>query len=255
MAKINKDNIEAYLLDFIENNISDDDREELKSFLKENPQYNEMLFLYDGKLTLEKDESIVFADKSSLKRKIAVPLWKKVVYTTSSIAAALLLMFLINIPKEVNNTSAIASQSSIYPKGIIISVKEKNEAKEYKQEPLFFNSATKKEENTFSEPEYSQVQEDNIAAETEEHTMFAEVISADNANTERKEHLIITENQNSGTNDTIYIIYSGSNRNNTLERLGGFIDRHTDINILQTVSNTKENINKVKEKVNKYIEF
>lgn len=44
---ITKENIEAYLLDLLEGNLSPDEIKDLEAFLEDNPQYKEMISLYD----------------------------------------------------------------------------------------------------------------------------------------------------------------------------------------------------------------
>lgn len=66
---ITKENIEAYLLDLLEGNLSPDEVKELEAFLMDNPQYKEMIVGYDSSLVLMADKNIKFEYKDSLRRK------------------------------------------------------------------------------------------------------------------------------------------------------------------------------------------
>jgi len=66
---ITKENIEAYLLDLLEGNLSPDEIKDLEAFLEDNPQYKEMISLYDSSLVLMTDKNIKFEYKDSLRRK------------------------------------------------------------------------------------------------------------------------------------------------------------------------------------------
>ncbi len=90
---INKDNYEAYFLDFLEGNLSEKDKKELELFLKENPKLGEELKAYDNSLFLIPDMEISFKEKESLRHKKAFlfPLWIKY----SSVAAVFILICLV----------------------------------------------------------------------------------------------------------------------------------------------------------------
>ncbi len=63
--QINKENIEEYLLDYSENNLSEKDKKCVEDFLRQNPKYREMIEgLSDFKLN---GENAVFEKKDSLK--------------------------------------------------------------------------------------------------------------------------------------------------------------------------------------------
>lgn len=66
---ITKENIEAYLLDLIEGNLNPDEVKELEAFLKDNPQFRDMIDGYDSSLVLMADKKVKFEDKDSLRRK------------------------------------------------------------------------------------------------------------------------------------------------------------------------------------------
>ena len=90
---INKDNYEAYFLDHLEGNLSEEGKKELELFLKENPKLGEELKAYDNSLFLIPDMEISFKEKESLRHKKAFlfPLWVKY----SSVAAVFILICLV----------------------------------------------------------------------------------------------------------------------------------------------------------------
>lgn len=90
---INKDNYEAYFLDYLEGNLSEKYKKELELFLKENPKLGEELKAYDNSLFLIPDMEISFKEKESLRHKKAFlfPLWLKY----SSVAAVFILICLV----------------------------------------------------------------------------------------------------------------------------------------------------------------
>lgn len=86
---ITKDNYQAYLLDFLEGNLSSENKRELERFLEKNPHFADELKSYDESIFLSPDLTIKFEDKESLmhKKRFLFPLWAKY----SSYAAAILL--------------------------------------------------------------------------------------------------------------------------------------------------------------------
>lgn len=112
---INKDNYEAYFLDYLEGNLSEKDKKELELFLKENPKLGEELKAYDNSLFLIPDMEISFKEKESLRhnKSFLFPLWVKY----SSVAAVFILICLVSgklffqtLPeKELPISSPIAS--------------------------------------------------------------------------------------------------------------------------------------------------
>ncbi len=65
--KINRDNYEAYFLDYHEGQLSPEMAEEVLAFVELNPDLKNIFFDFEA-VSLEADESIVFANKSSLKK-------------------------------------------------------------------------------------------------------------------------------------------------------------------------------------------
>ncbi len=94
---ITKDNIEAYLIDLLEGRLSQEEELELRKCLKDNPEFEESLSMYDPSLVLLPDTSVVFEDKESLKHpsktKVIFPLVK---YFSIGAAACFVLFFLIS---------------------------------------------------------------------------------------------------------------------------------------------------------------
>lgn len=87
---ITKDNYQAYLLDFLEGNLSKEDKRELEVFLEKNPHFADELKAYDESIFLSPDLTIKFEDKQTLmhKKRFIFPIWARY----SSYAAAILLL-------------------------------------------------------------------------------------------------------------------------------------------------------------------
>ena len=66
MNNITKENIEAYILDYIEGNLEDNMRKELEEFLNKNPQYKNLLQEYDPSVRLTDEKEDVFEGKNLL---------------------------------------------------------------------------------------------------------------------------------------------------------------------------------------------
>lgn len=69
METINKNNYEAYFLDYYEKNLSAEQVAELMLFLENNPQFKEEFIEYE-EIVLEPEENIVFENKASLKKEV-----------------------------------------------------------------------------------------------------------------------------------------------------------------------------------------
>lgn len=105
---ITKENIEAYLLDLLEGNLSPDEVKELEAFLKDNPQYKEMIDGYDSSLVLMVDKNIKFEDKESLKRKNKVKVFYPYIkYSFVAVAACFILFVFVSklFIKPLDNTN------------------------------------------------------------------------------------------------------------------------------------------------------
>lgn len=107
---ITKDNIEAYLLDFVEGNLSNKDKVELILFLKKNPEYKELMEAYDSSLILVPDKSIVFSNTELLKPKPRKRMFFVAFkYSAMAIAACVLVFLFVSKlvinPVENKNTN------------------------------------------------------------------------------------------------------------------------------------------------------
>ena len=104
MNKINKQNIEAYLLDFAEGNLREEEKQKVLLFLEENTEYKIMLSLYDKNFVLTEDKKIVFDNKDSLKHKLPFNYRKRLIYISSCAVAVLFLLFLLKpIKNDISN--------------------------------------------------------------------------------------------------------------------------------------------------------
>ena len=65
---INQSNYEAFALDYLEGNLSNDMRQAMDAFLKDNPLIKEELVMLQDVITLVPDDSIIFENKSGLMR-------------------------------------------------------------------------------------------------------------------------------------------------------------------------------------------
>ncbi len=87
--KISRNNIDLFLLAKLENQLNESQEKALEQFLMRNPEYNAEDKLYAATV-LKADESIVYPNKSGLKRKGKVILWP---YFSSAAAACAVLFF------------------------------------------------------------------------------------------------------------------------------------------------------------------
>lgn len=105
---ITKENIEAYLLDLIEGNLNPDEVKELEAFLKDNPQYRDMIDGYDSSLVLMADNDIKFEDKDSLRRKNKTKaFYPYIKYSFVAVAACFILFIFVSklFIKPLDNTT------------------------------------------------------------------------------------------------------------------------------------------------------
>jgi hypothetical protein len=97
---INKDNVEAYLLDYQEGNLDAGDEKALKSYLKAHPEYADMLD-EEPLPQFTPDTSVVYANKESLKRsanRTKVFYMRPVAFRLAVAAAILALIVSVAIP-------------------------------------------------------------------------------------------------------------------------------------------------------------
>ena len=105
---ITKENIEAYLLDLLEGNLSPDKVKELEAFLMDNPQYREMIDGYDSSLVLMADKNIKFEYKDSLRRKNKTKaFYPYIKYSFVAVAACFILFIFVSklFIKPLDNTT------------------------------------------------------------------------------------------------------------------------------------------------------
>jgi len=92
--QIKHENIDEFLIAYIENDLNEKDIDRLMAFLKINPQYIDDLETYKKTISIP-DTQIKFADKKSLKHKTAAKQFKirYIYYATASAAAVVLFLF------------------------------------------------------------------------------------------------------------------------------------------------------------------
>ncbi len=258
MNKINKENIEAYLLDFVEERLTKEEKKELFAYLEVHTEYKSMLENYDKNLILKEGKKIAFENKSILKHKSTLFYRKRIVYIASSVAALVLLLFLLK-PMKNNvidthncNTISLAKQTiseACNNNNIIVIDSFSKQESEIKQNNFFSTVAEKKsikneeeflqQENFATEQVVSNIKEDNVAI------LDSGIINT-NTLIAREPDLV---------NDTIYIIYAGSRKENTLQRVVDYVEKRTNWNMMQTVSSIKEMVEDVKEKKKNILVF
>src|SRR5574344_301303 len=113
---ITNENYQAYLLDYIEGELSPKERKEVESFLEQNPQKAEEMKAYDAKFVLPKTTAFVYSGKEELKH-TPIALWRKSAYVACSVAAVGLVVLVISMfvrkPQvcEQNSPSLAKNQS------------------------------------------------------------------------------------------------------------------------------------------------
>jgi Predicted transmembrane transcriptional regulator (anti-sigma factor) len=112
---ITNENYQAYLLDYIEGELSPKERKEVESFLEQNPQKAQEMKAYDAAFVLPQTTVFVYDGKEKLKHK-PIALWRKSAYIVSSVAAIGLIVLVISIfiskpqVKEQNSHSLAKTQ-------------------------------------------------------------------------------------------------------------------------------------------------
>jgi hypothetical protein len=94
MNKINKNNFEAYFLDFVEGNLNEEEKKEVMDFVKKNPEFAPLLKSYDPKMKVVPEKDLVFEEKHTLYHKTHIVFYKVITYSVS-IAAIFLLLFFV----------------------------------------------------------------------------------------------------------------------------------------------------------------
>ena len=97
ISGIGENNFEDFFIAFYEDDLSSQEAANLKEFLNTNPQLQTDFALHK-KLLLQKEETLVYAQKEELKKKPVVGIWW---ISTTGIAAAIVLLFaLFNLLKQ-----------------------------------------------------------------------------------------------------------------------------------------------------------
>ena len=118
---INSDNINEFLIAYIEKDLSALDKARVEKFLKENPGYKKSLYTF-RKTVLVPDLSVTFFDKKTLKKKAATKEFRiKYFYYTIAAAAALILFFFNIFFSDVHlnrNGMGLASKDTFLEAGM-----------------------------------------------------------------------------------------------------------------------------------------
>lgn len=226
---ISKENIEAYLLDYAEGTLTSEEKKEVEAFLTLNPEYKEMLSLYDDSIKLEA-EPMIFMAKEDLKRGAVLP-WKKIAYTISSLVAVALLLFGLF---RFDFTSEPVKTNSVVVNPVIAKTPEANlveKTDETKPQTKVASPQPVKQESTSA----SQPQE---PASTLSQQKTIEPIH----HTSEPERGLLAENtltqdvHNAQKMDTIIIIRSATERPETLvDKMERYVGERTVNNFARTV--------------------
>lgn len=144
MNKINKDNIEAYFLDFVEGNLNEDEKKEVMDFVKKNPEFASLLKDYDPDIKVLPEKDLVFEEKHTLYHKPHIVIYKAITYSVS-IAAVFLLLFFVGRGVFVKDT--IEKQEKFMAKQTIENDTIKscqNKTKKYFTKSKTYSNKTKK---------------------------------------------------------------------------------------------------------------
>jgi hypothetical protein len=139
--KTTKDNIEVMLFDYAEGNLSPQERKDVEEFLEKNPQYIEMLNAYKESEPLEKPLGLVFKEKDDLfslatgKKARKIVFKPSFVYWSSSVAAVVLLFFLVK-PLVKNEQTPTATSKEL--------IAENNPKKKFEKAKEKFSNPKKK---------------------------------------------------------------------------------------------------------------
>lgn len=90
--KLNSENIEAYLLQYAENELDEATRAEVEAFLAENPEYRELLEAYDPDFRLPVPPTPAYPNKKALQKPVPMPMW----WINTRRAAAIVLLLLVS---------------------------------------------------------------------------------------------------------------------------------------------------------------
>ncbi|MBQ0111776.1 MAG: hypothetical protein KBT03_01480 [Bacteroidales bacterium] len=245
---INKENIEAYLLDYAEGTLSVQQKKEVESFLALNPEFREMLSLYDDSIKLE-EEPIIFTGKEDLKHAVILP-WKKIVYTLSSLAAVALLLlglFRFDFTSEPMKTNSIVVNPVISKTPVANIVEEIDETmpqtKTASSQPIKQESVSdsQRQETTSTPSQQETIEPIHHTPEIESNLL------AENTSTQ--------EVSNTNKMDTIIIIRSATERPETfVDKMERYVGERTVNNIARTVGFV-QNVTRGAKEIKKSFKF
>ena len=112
--KINEKNYENYFIAKLENDLSENETADFEKFLLSNPHLNSQFQLF-LKTKLQADETIVFENKTSLKKYVFPLSIKKILYYSVSIAASILILWGIFFLQNTNKTDIRLAERNNIP--------------------------------------------------------------------------------------------------------------------------------------------
>ena len=110
---VDNNNIEQMLLDYAEGNLGKEHAKDVELFLEQNPEYQQMLALYDKTMALQDNDAEVFANKKSLKKSLVPVFWKYTASVASAVAVILLLLTLNNNVVNVPDSEPVKKEHSL----------------------------------------------------------------------------------------------------------------------------------------------
>jgi len=168
---ITKDNYQAYLLDFLEGNLSSEDKRELELFLEKNPHFADELKAYDESLFLSPDLGIKFEDKESLmhKKRFIFPIWAK--YSSSAAIILLLIGFSLTLFHNPNSETNLTIDNPIAQNTNRPVIIEEEKTDEPQKENLI-----EKIENTNSTSEEAQPMTPKVISQTKTEEKVNDIV-------------------------------------------------------------------------------
>lgn len=112
--KINEKNCENYFIAKLENDLSENETADLEKFLIANPHLNSQFQLF-LKTKLKADKTIIFENKSSLKKYVFPVSTKKILYYSVSIAASILILWGVFFLQNTNKTDIRLAERNNLP--------------------------------------------------------------------------------------------------------------------------------------------
>ncbi len=112
--KINEKNYENYFIAKLENDLSEHETADLEKFIIANPHLNSQFQLF-LKTKLKSDKTIIFENKSSLKKHLFPFSTKKTLYYSVSIAASILILWGVFFIQDTNKTEIRLAERNNIP--------------------------------------------------------------------------------------------------------------------------------------------